>query len=131
FVSVTGKLLNPFAYARWATRHYRNARLIALHPLHRNAPMTSVLRWYRLKVVRSLSGTYPIIPYVGGAVLAWPARASSVSMQAKFGLGELYDQSFCLHMLRPGDMFCDVGANAGVYTVLASKAVGCRSVSLE
>lgn len=125
------KLLNPLAYVRWAYRHWRNARDIASHPLHRNAPVRSVLRWYRLKLAGRLSGTYPVLPYVGGAVLAAPKGASSASRQGKFGLAELHDQAFCLHMLRPDDLFCDVGANAGVYTVLASKALGCRSVALE
>ncbi|MGP9824285.1 FkbM family methyltransferase [Ectopseudomonas khazarica] len=39
--------------------------------------------------------------------------------------------AFLLHLLRKGDLFCDVGANAGVYTVLAGRAVGCSVVAAE
>jgi FkbM family methyltransferase len=46
-------------------------------------------------------------------------------------LGEFQDMAFVLHMLRPEDLFCDVGANAGVYTVLASGAVRCQTVAIE
>lgn len=50
---------------------------------------------------------------------------------ARFGLGEYADMAFCLHALRPEDLFCDVGANAGVYTVLAAAAVGSKVISFE
>jgi FkbM family methyltransferase len=119
------------AYAGWMNRHWRVAREVASHPLHRKAPVRSVLRWYQVKLAGRLSGTYPVVPYVGGAVLAAPKAAPSALRQGKFGLAELYEQTFCLHVLRREDLFCDVGANAGVYTVLASKAVGCRSVAFE
>ncbi len=39
--------------------------------------------------------------------------------------------SFLLHALRETEVFLDVGANAGVYTVLASKVVGARTIAFE
>lgn len=72
-----------------------------------------------------------MVPYVGGAVLHWPEAAGSVMICARFGLGEYTDMAFCLHLLRPEDLFVDVGANAGVYTVLAARAVGCKVVAAE
>jgi FkbM family methyltransferase len=36
------------------------------------------------------------------------------------GLQEFYDMMLALHFLRKGDLFLDVGANVGSYTVLAS-----------
>jgi FkbM family methyltransferase len=47
------------------------------------------------------------------------------------GLHEFNDMSFLLHLLRPGDMFYDVGANIGSYTILASAHTGSRSYSFE
>jgi FkbM family methyltransferase len=47
------------------------------------------------------------------------------------GLHEFEDMAFVLHALRPGDLFVDVGANVGAYTVLASGAVGARCISFE
>lgn len=122
--------LIPQRLYRAAQRRRALMRDIAAGPLHRGSALAATLRYLRLQRVRG-TGTYPMVPYVGGAVLAWPAGASSVDMQAKYGLGEPYDMGFSLHLLRPDDLFCDVGANAGVYTVLASKAVGARSVSFE
>ena len=47
------------------------------------------------------------------------------------GLREFEDMAFLLHLLRPDDLFVDVGANIGSFTVLASGAVGARSLAIE
>lgn len=126
------KFINPMHYRRWIKARRDTARDLGSGPLNLGQERAAVARWVAYSRARKLLGSgYPVIPYVGDAVLAWPKGASSVAMQAKFGLGEFYDQAFCLHMLRPDDLFCDVGANAGVYTVLASKVIGCRSVAIE
>jgi FkbM family methyltransferase len=39
--------------------------------------------------------------------------------------------AFLLHFLRPDDLFIDIGANIGSYTVLASGVVGARSWAVE
>ena len=44
------------------------------------------------------------------------------------GLHEFADMAFVMHALRPTDLFVDIGANAGSYTILAcavAKARGC------
>jgi FkbM family methyltransferase len=38
--------------------------------------------------------------------------------------------AFALHLLRPGDLFVDVGANVGSYTILAT-AAGAESIAFE
>jgi FkbM family methyltransferase len=47
------------------------------------------------------------------------------------GLHEFPDTAFVLHFLRPGDLFADIGANIGSYTLLASGVAGCRTVAFE
>ena len=39
--------------------------------------------------------------------------------------------TFVLHVLRPGDLFFDIGANVGSYTVLAGKVAGASVVAVE
>jgi FkbM family methyltransferase len=105
---------------------------IMRHPLHRAHPVRAVWRATRLIMASALTPTRHIaIPYIDDTVLYWPMGASSVMLCARFGLGEYTDMAFCLHALRPDDLFCDVGANAGVYTILAAGAVGSRVVSIE
>lgn len=47
------------------------------------------------------------------------------------GLHEFSDMAFVLHLLRPGDLFVDVGANIGSYTVLTSAVCGARTIAIE
>ncbi len=47
------------------------------------------------------------------------------------GLSDFAEMGFLLHALRPDDLFVDVGANIGAYTVLASAAIGSRAVAVE
>lgn len=47
------------------------------------------------------------------------------------GLHEFVEMSFALHLLRAEDLFLDLGANVGVYTVLASGVAGARTVACE
>jgi FkbM family methyltransferase len=47
------------------------------------------------------------------------------------GLHEYVDMRFVLDTLEPGDLFVDIGANVGSYTVLASKVRGARTIAVE
>ena len=47
------------------------------------------------------------------------------------GLHEAEEMGFVLHSLRADDLFLDVGANIGSYTVLAAGAVGACVISVE
>jgi FkbM family methyltransferase len=47
------------------------------------------------------------------------------------GLHEFTDMAFVMHFLREGDLFLDVGANIGSYTILASGVSGARTIAIE
>jgi FkbM family methyltransferase len=47
------------------------------------------------------------------------------------GINDYQDMSFLLHLLRPGELFVDVGANVGAYTVLASAVIGACTLACE
>lgn len=47
------------------------------------------------------------------------------------GLHEYEEMTFVMHLLRPRDLFVDIGANVGTYTILASKVVGAQTISVE
>jgi len=43
------------------------------------------------------------------------------------GVHEFSEMGYLPHILRPEDMFFDIGANVGSYMILASSAVGART----
>ncbi|CAN5350823.1 FkbM family methyltransferase [soil metagenome] len=47
------------------------------------------------------------------------------------GLHEFNDMGFVLHVLRPEDTFADIGANMGVYSILASGNAGAETYAFE
>ena len=47
------------------------------------------------------------------------------------GLHEFEDMAFVLHFLQAKDLFVDVGANIGSYTVLASGVCGAKTIAVE
>lgn len=105
---------------------------IVNHPLHKGRRIKALANFLSISIAKRLTPVHQItIPYIEGAVLNWPKGATSVMICARYGLGEYTDMAFCLHLLREDDLFCDVGANAGVYTVLAGRAVGCNVVAIE
>lgn len=75
---------------------------------------------------------YPIIlPWVNGAKLVVKRGMAGATGNLYAGLHDFEDMSFLLHLLRDEDMFVDIGSNIGSYTVLASGAIGCRSIAIE
>jgi len=47
------------------------------------------------------------------------------------GLMSFEEQAFLLHYLQSSDVFFDIGANVGTYTILASKVCGARTIAVE
>lgn len=71
------------------------------------------------------------MPWVGTTQLVVERSMTGATGNIYCGLHEFVDMAFVLHMLRGDDLFVDVGANVGSYTLLASGVIGARSISIE
>jgi FkbM family methyltransferase len=47
------------------------------------------------------------------------------------GLHEYQEMFLLLHLLRPSDLFVDIGANIGSYSILSAAHIGCATISIE
>ncbi|HEY1691512.1 MAG TPA: FkbM family methyltransferase [Polyangiaceae bacterium] len=72
-----------------------------------------------------------VVPFVGSTVLFVDPGMTGATGSVYVGLHEFADMAFVLHYLREPDLFVDVGANVGVYTVLASGFCRAESVAVE
>ncbi|MER9969307.1 FkbM family methyltransferase [Mesorhizobium sp. M0060] len=72
-----------------------------------------------------------IVPWISGQKLAVRRGMTGATGNIYSGLHEFYDMSLVLHFLRQGDLFLDVGANVGSYTVLASGVCGAETWAFE
>jgi FkbM family methyltransferase len=72
-----------------------------------------------------------IVPWVEDSKLIAGLGESGLTGNIYSGFSQYEDMLFLLHALHPNEIFVDVGANAGAYTVLASAVVGSKSISFE
>jgi FkbM family methyltransferase len=104
---------------------------IIQHPMNRNAPVTALWRFFKWQIFAKIIG-YPVVfPFVGKCVLIIEKGMAGATGNIYNGLHEHNDMLFAIHFLREEDLFIDVGANVGVYTVLAAAHCGAQVISFE
>src|SRR5947209_1032427 len=90
------------------------------HPIaSRNRP-AALARWLRWQVGARILNGQAVVPFVQGSRLLVRRGMTGATGNIYTGLHEFEEMAFTLHLLRPGELFVDVGANVGVYTVLAA-----------
>lgn len=100
------------------------------HPLSSKAPVAAYWRYARWQIESRLRDEV-VFDWVEGSKLVARNGMAGATGNIYCGLHEFVDMAFLLHLLRPGDLFVDVGANIGSYTVLASAVCGSRSIAIE
>jgi FkbM family methyltransferase len=100
------------------------------HPLTRDRKFSALLRVARWQLLSRLT-TQHVIPWIEGTQLLVRSGMHGATGNIYVGLHEFRDMAFVLHFLRPDDLFVDVGANIGSYTVLASGVCKARTIAFE
>ena len=113
---------------------FREIRQIAVflsdHPLTRDHRAAAFVRFCRWQIESRLRAEV-IVPWIGNIRLAARRGMTGATGNVYAGLHEFADMAFTLHFLRPGDLFVDVGANIGSYTLLASGVCDAKTISFE
>ena len=112
----------------WSLRLYRFFRR---HPLTATAPGKALRRALAWQVASRLCPFDMLMPWIGGTRLIMRRGRTGATGNWYTGLHEFDDMGFVLHFLRPEDLFFDVGANIGSYSVLAAGAAGSEVLSVE
>ncbi len=106
-------------------------KFITNHPLNRNNKFGAVMRFIRWQINIRLN-PYPVIyPFTAKALLIINKGMSGATSNLYCGLHEFNDMGFLLHFLRADDLFADIGANIGSYTVLSAAHIGAQTISVE
>jgi FkbM family methyltransferase len=109
----------------------RVVKFIWRHPLSRQRRLARLGRFVRWQVGARLVPGPVIVPFVEHTRLVVRPGMQGATGNVYTGLHEFDEMAFVLHALRPDDLFVDVGANVGTYTVLAAGVVGCPCVAIE
>jgi FkbM family methyltransferase len=101
------------------------------HPLAVGHPVRTARRLAQWQIMARLRRGEIIVPFVDDAKLVLELGLRGATQNYYIGLAEYEEMAFTLHMLRPDDLFVDVGANVGVFTALAAKVDGARVIAFE
>jgi FkbM family methyltransferase len=108
----------------------RTLRFIASHPLTSNQRLRGIWRYGRWQVESRLRREIEV-DWIDGSKLVARRGMTGATGNIYCGLHEFAEMAFLLHLLQPDDLFVDVGANVGSYTILASAVCRARSISVE
>jgi FkbM family methyltransferase len=106
-------------------------RFLAEHPLTADRRVRTLARFLRWQLASRLAPGPIAVDFVASARLLVSRGMTGATGNIYVGLHEFEDMAFLLHLLRPTDLFVDVGANVGSYTILAAAVVGAHCIALE
>lgn len=109
----------------------KTIRFILYHPLNRNNKIKALLRFF-IWQFQSRWNTKPVaIKFGEKSKLIITRGMAGATGNLYCGLHEFEDMAFLLHFLRKEDLFVDIGANIGSYTILAASEIGARTYTFE
>jgi len=106
-------------------------RFVANHPLNRDRKFRAVAEYGFIQVAARLVPGDVCVAFPNHTGLLVSPRMKGAAHFIAPRLNEFNDMAFVMHFLRPGEMFADVGANIGAFTVLAAGVAGARAVCFE
>ena len=114
-----------------AKKIFVTLRGVANHPLNRTAKLRAIRKFCVAQVAARLVPGDICVPFPNQTQLLISPRMKGAAHFISPGLCEYEEMVFVMHFLRPGDLFVDVGANAGAYMLLASGVAGASSIAVE
>ncbi|MGN6178093.1 MAG: FkbM family methyltransferase [Mucilaginibacter sp.] len=109
----------------------RTIKFILEHPLTKHRPVRALLGFLKWQLVSRLSKAPIVYKFTPNSKLwVWNGLTGATG-NVYCGLHEFEDMAFLLHFLRETDLFVDIGANIGSYTMLASAEIGVRTIAME
>jgi FkbM family methyltransferase len=106
-------------------------RFILNHPLNARRKWAAVYSFVAWQVKSRLNKGIHEVIWINGVRLAVRNGMNGATGAIYTGLPEFSDMGFVVHFLKEKDLFIDVGANVGIYTLLASGVKGASSVAFE
>src|SRR5687768_4318764 len=105
--------------------------LLLKHPLTKNNLPSAVARYFNWHVRKFFLKEKVVHPLIGNTKINMGKNDKAALVNYYTGLYEFEDMCFMLHYLRENDLMIDVGANIGVFSLLASGHSGCKSIAFE
>lgn len=106
-------------------------RFFQKHPLTKHDILAAWWRFGKWQIRSRINKGYFEYPFIENSRLWVKNGMTGATGNIYAGLHEFEDMAFLLHCIRQEDLFLDVGANIGSYTVLASAVARAQSFCFE
>ena len=110
---------------------FKTISYILSHPLNREHKMAALGRYVGWQVKSRLTRKKMPVRFVGGTRLLVAGGMTGATGNIYCGLHEFADMAFVMHALCPEDLFADIGANVGSYSVLAAGVADACVIAAE
>lgn len=111
--------------------HRKTLNTILAHPLNQGRALGALGDYLAWNIGRRLLRADYVLPLDDACDLIVSNRQNYATLLYTCRLWDFEEMCFLLHLLRPEDLFVDIGANVGAYTVLAAKQAGARAIGFE
>lgn len=106
-------------------------KYIWYHPLTKNNKITALFRFLKWQISSRFTKNALNVKWIGDLQLAMHKGMHGATGCIYVGLPEFNDMSFLLHFLDHESNFIDIGANVGVYSLLAAGIKKSRTIAIE
>ena len=104
---------------------------ICIHPLAKNKQLATINKYLYWQLRNIFNKEKQIFNWVNNSKLYICKGEHGVTGNYYNGLMEFDSMLFLLHYLKKDQIFVDIGANSGVYSILSSKVIGCKTTAFE
>lgn len=105
--------------------------MIKRHPLTKSAPLKGLLRYMLFNLSQSIVVKPKIFNWIGGLKFYAEKGDAGLVGNIYYKLMDYEDSMFLMDHLKKEDLFVDIGANLGHYTMLASGICKAKTIAIE
>jgi FkbM family methyltransferase len=106
-------------------------RFVLNHPLNKDRKTKALLNYLRWQVESRVMRDSLVFEWMPGTRAIVRRGDAVMTLNLYCGLLDFDDMAYVLHLMTPQELFVDIGANVGAYTMLACSAKGARGYCFE
>jgi FkbM family methyltransferase len=104
---------------------------ILRHPINHGGSFRALKRYFQWQLGSRILPGPVVYNWIEGTRFIVRSGETGLTGNIYLGLHEFEDMAFLLHFLKKDDLFIDVGANAGSYTILACGVKKANGIAIE
>lgn len=110
---------------------FKSLSFILKHDLNKKNKIKALIKYLNWHLLNIINNKPIIFNWINDSVFIARKSDTSATGNIYVGLLEYIDMLFVLHALKKDDVFIDVGANQGMYTIISSKVIGAKTYAFE